>query len=64
MKTKKIYNAPKLEIVDVDSTTLLAGSGGSTLPGTTTGSGDPFASSPAQSSRANYNRFDPWEDEE
>ena len=38
MKTKKIYNAPKLEIVDIDSTPILAGSdpNGSTIPGGTT----------------------------
>ncbi len=64
MKTKKIYNAPKLEIVDIDSTPILAGSGGSTVPGGTTGAGDPCGA-PAQSSLGAPEYFDSWvEDEE
>lgn len=64
MKTKKIYNAPKLEIVDIDSTPILAGSlgEGSSIPGGTTGAGDPCAA-PAQSALGTSEYFN-WESEE
>ena len=62
MKTKKIYNAPKLEIV---STPILAGSdpNGSTIPGGTTGAGDPCGSA-AQSALGTSEYFDTWVSEE
>lgn len=64
MKTKKIYNAPKLEIVDIDSTPILAGSGESTLPSGTTGAGDPCGSA-AQSALGTSEYFESWvEDDE
>ena len=64
MKTKKIYNAPKLEIVDIDSTPILAGSdpNGSTIPGGTTGAGDPCGSA-AQSALGTSEYFN-WESAE
>lgn len=65
MKTKKIYNAPKLEIVDIDSTPILAGSdpNGSTIPGGTTGAGDPCGSA-AQSALGTSEYFDTWVSED
>lgn len=59
MTTKKLYSAPTIEIMKIESTPILAGSNFSDMDK----EGDPFAApSEQQLSSASY--FDVWDDAE
>ena len=64
METKKLYIAPKIEVISIATTPILAASPGSSVPGGTTGSGSPWDAPAQQSSLGTSEYFDSWDDTE
>lgn len=64
MKTKKLYITPKLEVINIDTMPILAASGGSSVPGGTTGASSPWGTPTQQSTLGTSEYFNSWDDTE